>query len=98
MRPAPEHPWVADGRGRLVFVLFLRGTGHSSGRPGVADPAHTRSGEPAPVPRTARRAAQPVKPSSLAISMRWTSLVPSPISRILESRHMRATGYSFMKP
>lgn len=39
-----------------------------------------------------------VKPSSRAISMRWTSLVPSPISRILESRHMRATGYSFMNP
>ncbi|MGX1510169.1 hypothetical protein RKD44_001457 [Streptomyces collinus] len=41
---------------------------------------------------------QPTKPSSLAISMRCTSLVPSPISRILESRHIRATGYSFMKP
>ncbi len=37
-------------------------------------------------------------PSSRAISIRWTSLVPSPISRILESRHIRATGYSFMKP
>lgn len=37
-------------------------------------------------------------PNSLAISIRWTSLVPSPISRILESRHIRATGYSFMKP
>ncbi len=41
---------------------------------------------------------QPASPNSLAISIRWTSLVPSPISRILESRHMRATGYSFMKP
>ncbi len=41
---------------------------------------------------------QPAKPNSRAISMRWTSLVPSPISRILESRHMRATGYSFMNP
>ena len=37
-------------------------------------------------------------PSSRAISIRWTSLVPSPISRILESRHIRATGYSFMNP
>ncbi len=37
-------------------------------------------------------------PNSRAINMRWTSLVPSPISRILASRHMRATGYSFMKP
>lgn len=37
-------------------------------------------------------------PSSRAISIRWTSLVPSPISRILESRHIRATGNSFMKP
>lgn len=37
-------------------------------------------------------------PNSRAISIRWTSLVPSPISRILESRHIRATGYSFMKP
>lgn len=40
----------------------------------------------------------PPTPNSRAISIRWTSLVPSPISRILESRHMRATGYSFMKP
>ncbi|GCE01102.1 hypothetical protein EHYA_08858 [Embleya hyalina] len=38
------------------------------------------------------------RPSSLAISMRWTSLVPSPISRILASRQKRATGNSFMKP
>ncbi len=37
-------------------------------------------------------------PNSRAISIRWTSLVPSPISRIFASRHMRATGYSFMKP
>ena len=41
---------------------------------------------------------QPTSPNSRAISMRCTSLVPSPISRILESRHIRATGYSFMKP
>lgn len=41
---------------------------------------------------------QPDRPNSRAISMRWTSLVPSPISRIFESRHIRATGYSFMKP
>jgi hypothetical protein len=38
------------------------------------------------------------RPNSLAISMRWTSLVPSPISRILLSRQKRATGNSFMKP
>ena len=30
--------------------------------------------------------------------MRWTSDVPSPISRILASRQNRATGVSFMKP
>ncbi|SCK44811.1 hypothetical protein YUWDRAFT_03828 [Streptomyces sp. AmelKG-D3] len=42
--------------------------------------------------------AQPGSPSSRAISIRWTSDVPSPISRIFESRHIRATGYSFMKP
>ena len=30
--------------------------------------------------------------------MRCTSEVPSPISRIFESRHIRATGNSFMKP
>ncbi|WSA20371.1 hypothetical protein OHB15_14280 [Streptosporangium subroseum] len=29
---------------------------------------------------------RPLRPSSLAMSMRWTSLVPSPISRILASR------------
>ncbi|QHY95626.1 hypothetical protein SSPS47_10895 [Streptomyces sp. S4.7] len=40
----------------------------------------------------------PYSPNSRAISIRWTSLVPSPISRILESRHILATGYSFMKP
>lgn len=44
------------------------------------------------------RVVQPASPNSRAISIRWTSLVPSPISRILESRHIRATGYSFMKP
>ncbi len=53
---------------------------------------------PSPHPRTHKAVRQPAKPNSRAISMRWTSLVPSPISRILESRHMRATGYSFMKP
>ncbi len=53
---------------------------------------------PSPHPRTHGTVRQPAKPNSRAISMRWTSLVPSPISRILESRHMRATGYSFMKP
>ncbi len=37
-------------------------------------------------------------PNSRATSMRCTSLVPSPISRIFASRHMRATGYSFMNP
>ena len=37
-------------------------------------------------------------PSSRAISMRCTSLVPSPISRIFASRQCRATAYSFMKP
>lgn len=41
---------------------------------------------------------QAEKPSSRAMSMRCTSLVPSPISRIFESRHIRATGYSFMNP
>lgn len=50
-------------------------------------------------PRVAAvRAPQPASPNSRAINMRCTSLVPSPISRIFESRHMRATGYSFMKP
>ncbi|CAL9453522.1 hypothetical protein SUDANB19_02491 [Streptomyces sp. enrichment culture] len=49
-------------------------------------------------PRTARRQASVPTPSSRATSIRWTSLVPSPISRIFASRHMRATGYSFMKP
>ena len=53
---------------------------------------------PCRVPRAAVGPGQPESPNSLAISIRWTSLVPSPISRILESRHIRATGYSFMKP
>ena len=38
------------------------------------------------------------RPRSRAISMRCTSLVPSPISRTLLSRQKRATGYSFIKP
>ena len=32
--------------------------------------------------------------SSRAITIRWISLVPSPISRILASRIIRSTGYS----
>jgi hypothetical protein len=32
------------------------------------------------------------------MSMRCTSEVPSPISRIFASRHIRATGNSFMNP
>jgi Domain of unknown function (DUF5753) len=39
-----------------------------------------------PAIETAHRAASAPTPSSRAISMRWTSLVPSPISRILASR------------
>jgi hypothetical protein len=38
------------------------------------------------------------KPRSRAISMRCTSEVPSPISRIFASRYIRPTGVSFMKP
>ena len=38
------------------------------------------------------------RPSEREMIMRWTSEVPSPISRIFASRHMRATGVSFMKP
>ena len=38
------------------------------------------------------------RPSSRAISIRCTSEVPSPISRILASRKWRATGNSSMKP
>lgn len=41
---------------------------------------------------------QYVMPNSRAMSMRCTSEVPSPISRILESRQNLATGNSFMKP
>lgn len=61
-----------------------------------------RNGDrPGLVPRSAAdccRTVQLTSPNSLAISIRWTSLVPSPISRIFASRHMRATEYSFMKP
>src|SRR4051812_28261990 len=38
------------------------------------------------------------RPSSRAMTMRWISLVPSPISRIFASRQWRATGNSFMNP
>ena len=38
------------------------------------------------------------RPSSRAITSRCTSLVPSPISRILASRYMRETSVSSMKP
>ncbi|SCG79468.1 hypothetical protein GA0070609_5908 [Micromonospora echinaurantiaca] len=37
-------------------------------------------------------------PRSREMTIRCTSEVPSPISRILASRQNRATGYSFMKP
>lgn len=55
-----------------------------------------RARNPDPPRTTAKR--QAGSPNSRAISIRCTSLVPSPISRILESRHILATGYSFMKP
>ena len=38
------------------------------------------------------------RPSVRAMIMRCTSDVPSPISSTLASRHIRATGVSFMKP
>ncbi len=73
----------------------LRGPARDPGRdPGRAG---IRKGR-APVEARPFHACQAGSPSSRAISIRWTSLVPSPISRILESRHILATGYSFMKP
>ncbi len=57
--------------------------------PGGAAPAVSRTrgdlADPAPPPR-GDRAQSGGRPSSRAISMRWTSEVPSPISRILASR------------
>ena len=35
-------------------------------------------------------------PSALAITICWTSSVPSPMVRIFASRYMRHTGYSSM--
>ncbi|SNS37602.1 hypothetical protein SAMN05216276_1008139 [Streptosporangium subroseum] len=55
------------------------------GRNGVGSGMVSAAGEwppPSRVPADQR----PLRPSSLAMSMRWTSLVPSPISRILASR------------
>ena len=69
-------------------------------RPRAAPRRPGRGGEPE---RAQPRACTPRRrviynPRSRAMIMRWTSEVPSPISRILESRQNRATGYSFMKP
>src|SRR5664280_247689 len=70
-------------RGLVRHPGQLAGTDHAEHRQPDAEPNR-------------KLAAQ--MPSSRAISMRCTSDVPSPISRILESRQCRATGYSFMKP
>ena len=40
----------------------------------------------------------PHNPIKRAITRRWTSFVPSPISLIFWSRYIRETGYSSMKP
>ena len=63
-------------------------------------PTTPTTGKPPGPAAAATRATLPSgqRPRSRAISIRCTSEVPSPISRILASRHIRATGNSFMKP
>ncbi len=96
---SPEVPWPrseGEAAGRP------RRPGRSEpGGPPLARPSSHRSptyGRPRRAGPAVRARGQTPTPNSRAISIRWTSLVPSPISRILASRHIRATGYSFMKP
>ena len=69
----------------------------------IAGPAIIRASCPPPTTPTTGKLTPATlprgqRPRSRAISIRCTSEVPSPISRILASRHIRATGNSFMKP
>ena len=57
-----------------------------------------RGGERRAPGQTTRACAEHYSPRSFAITMRCTSFVPSPISRIFWSRNSREIAYSSMKP
>ena len=81
-----------------------RATGRpNKSEPGVGRAKHQVSDaeqEPDPQPNLPidREGAQPATSLSRwrAITRRWISLVPSPISQILASRIIRSTGYSLV--
>ncbi len=83
-------------RGRVGRLETLPQVLHAGVGVGVAH----RPGSGARAAHTCHRAGprQEGRPSPRAMTIRCTSEVPSPISRILASRKKRATGYSSMKP
>lgn len=74
------------------------GTGLAGGRAAAALGTKLAGGRSVAVPLAAAALGVGQSPRSREMTIRCTSEVPSPISRILASRQNRATGYSFMKP